>query len=165
MDAEGRIVSPLGCFKQIAQSVVKTGSSKSSSPAPIHPRPSESLNVSPFSSQPTSPLPLERPAPPVSSQVASQQVREIKMATAHAVEELINKLSVKVTTDIDIKLLVDIIYKRDTLLAQKDQAIEKVNLINKKLVAKVTILTKSEDKMASLLMENRKLITSSLSLN
>ena len=165
MDAEGRIVSPLGCFKQIVQSDVKQKSSRSSSPAPIIPRPLESLNVSPVSSQLTSPLSLERPASPVSSQVASQQAREIKMATAHAVEELINKLSVKVTTDIDIKLLVDTIYKRDTLLAQQDQALKTANLINKKLEVKVTILTKSEDKMASLMMEQRKLITSSLSLN
>jgi hypothetical protein len=32
---EGKIMSSLGCFKQIAQSVVKTESSRSSSPAPI----------------------------------------------------------------------------------------------------------------------------------
>jgi hypothetical protein len=163
MDAEGRIVSPLGCFKQIAQSVVKTESS--STPAPIIPRPLESLDVSPVTSLMASPLSLERPAPSVSSQVVSQQAREIKMATAHAVEVLINKLSVRVTTDRDIKLLVDTIYNRDTLIAKQDQAIEEANLVNKKLEAKVTILTKSEDKMASLLMEQRKLITSSLSLN
>ena len=95
MDAQGRIVSPLGCFKQIAQSVVKTESS--STPAPIIPRPLESLDVSPVTSLMASPLSLERPAPSVSSQVVSQQAREIKMATAHAVEVLINKLSVKVT--------------------------------------------------------------------
>jgi hypothetical protein len=33
------------------------------------------------------------------------------------------------------------------------------------LEAKLTILTKSEDKMASLMMKRRRLITSSLSLN
>ena len=164
MDADGRIVSPLGCFKQIAQSDVKTGSSRKPSPAPINPRPSESLNESPVSSQPTSPLPLES-LPPVSSQVASQQAREIKMVSAHAVEELINKLSVKVTTDIDIKLLVDTIYKRDSLIAEQDQAIREANQVNKKLEAKVTLLIQSEDKMGSLLMDQRKLITSSLTLN
>ena len=46
-----------------------------------------------------SPLSLERPAPSsASSQIASKQAREIKMARAHVVEKLINKLSVKVTT-------------------------------------------------------------------
>ena len=97
--------------------------------------------------------------------ISRMHEREIKMTTANAVEELINKLSVKISTDSDVKLLVDTIYKRDVLIAQQDQAMEKVNLVNKKLEAKVTLLAKSEDKMASLLVEQRKLITSSLSLN
>ena len=86
------------------------------------------------------------------------------MATANAVEELINKLSVKVSTDSDVKLLVDTIYKRDALIAQQNQAMEKANIANKRLEAKVSLLTKSEDKMASVLVEQRKLITSTLSL-
>ena len=93
------------------------------------------------------------------------QAREIKMATANAVEELINKLSVKISTDSDVKLLVDTIYKRDALIAQQNQAMEKANIANKRLEAKVSLLTKSEDKMASVLVEQRKLITSTLSLN
>ena len=87
------------------------------------------------------------------------------MATANAVEELINKLSVKISTDSDVKLLVDTIYKRDALIAQQNQAMEKANIANKRLEAKVSLLTKSEDKMASVLVEQRKLITSTLSLN
>jgi hypothetical protein len=172
MDADGRIVSPLGCFQQIAQRDVQTNSLRSSSPVLTVTRPSgSSLDALSVSSQLTSPLSLERPAPPVSSQVASQistnnmQAREIKMATANAVEELINRLSVKISAVSDIKLLVDTIYKRDSLIAQQGQSMEKATLVNKKLEAKVTLLIKSEDKMASLLIEQRKLITSSLSLN
>ena len=234
MDADRKMMSPLGCFKQIDQSNMKTNAKNSSSPVPSVSRPSRSSSPVPsvsrtsasstmessleeliisshltsltshhedgdwqvglsedddISSETSSqdigisreilaevhavdePEPIKRSAPRVSSEVASQisicrmQKREIKMTTANAVEELINKLSVKISTDSDVKLLVDTIYKRDMLIAQQDQAMEKVNLVNKKLEAKVTLLAKSEDKMASLLVEQRKLITSSLSLN